>query len=170
MSTFTIETLKPGRVLDGHVHDLLGVPEPVWPYSTHPNSKQRLREWLKKNGVTISLPGQGRASDDCVVLVRGLRHAFAAVSENHALCLGVLLALSHGGRPENQDRAVLRCPRPTARVGALAFSPFPSSKDMGSVRTPGGVKGASRVHRSAAETLDGEDGRVMLVGEGKGLR
>ncbi len=26
MDSFTIKKFKPGRVLDGHVHDLLGVP------------------------------------------------------------------------------------------------------------------------------------------------
>lgn len=88
----TISKLHPGRVLDDHVHDVLGFPEPVWPYSTHPNARGRLREWLKGCGATVSLPGEGRASDDCVVLVRGFRHAFAAVTESHALCLGVLLA------------------------------------------------------------------------------
>ncbi len=100
MSTHTIKALRPGRVLDGHVHDALGWPEPVWPYSTHPNSKGRLRDWLKSRGATISLPGQGRASDDCVVLVRGFRESFEAVSENHALCLAVLLSryLTEHGR------------------------------------------------------------------------
>ena len=38
------------------------------------------------------MPGQGRAADDCVLLVRGFRESFEAVSENHALCLAVLLA------------------------------------------------------------------------------
>jgi hypothetical protein len=32
-NTHTIEKLQPGRVLDGYVHDVLGFPEPVWPYS-----------------------------------------------------------------------------------------------------------------------------------------
>jgi hypothetical protein len=91
MDTFTIKNFKPGRVLDGHVHDLLGVPEPVWPYSTHPNAKGRLRDWLKANQVELWLPGQARASDDCVILVNGFREVFEARSENHALCLAVLL-------------------------------------------------------------------------------
>lgn len=90
MSLQTIAKFQPGRVLDGHVHDVLGWPEPIWPYSTHPNAKGRLREWLKERRATVSLPGQGRASDDCVVLVAGFRHAFEAVTESHALCLGVL--------------------------------------------------------------------------------
>ena len=88
----TIKAFRPGRVLDGHVHDALGVPEPVWPYSTHPNARGRLRDWLKRQGATVSLPGAGRAADDCVLLVRGFRESFEALSENHALCLGVLLA------------------------------------------------------------------------------
>lgn len=99
MSTQTIQSFQPGRVLDGHVHDVLGFPEPVWPYSTHPKSKDRLREWLKSQAVTVFLAGEGRASDDCVVLVRGFRASFEAVSENHALCLAVLLArylMEHG--------------------------------------------------------------------------
>jgi hypothetical protein len=78
--------------LDGHVHDALGVPEPVWPYSTHPKAKGRLRDWLKSQGATVFLPGERRASDDCVVLLRGFRESFEAVSESHALCLAVLLA------------------------------------------------------------------------------
>jgi hypothetical protein len=99
MSTHTIKGFRPGRVLDGHVHDVLGFPEPVWPYSTHPKAKDRLRDWLKSKDVEIYLPGQARASDDCVILVRGLRQSFEAVSENHALCLAVLLAnylMEHG--------------------------------------------------------------------------
>lgn len=101
MDTFTIKTLRPGRILDGHVHDVLGlgeVEEP-WPYSIHPNASGRLRDWLKSKAVEIYLPGQAGASDDCVILVRGLRASFNAVSENHALCLAVLLAnylLEHG--------------------------------------------------------------------------
>ena len=87
MDSFTIRKFKPGRVLDGHVHDLLGVPEPVWPYSTHPNAKGRLRDWLKANQVEIWLPGQARASDDCVILVNDFREVFEAGNENHALCL-----------------------------------------------------------------------------------
>jgi hypothetical protein len=99
MSTLTIKKFQPCRVLDGHVHDVLGFPEPVWPYSTHLNAKGRLREWLKAHEVKVSLPGQDRASDDCVVLVRGFRESFEAVSENHALCLAVLLSsylMEHG--------------------------------------------------------------------------
>jgi hypothetical protein len=99
MSTFRIQEFKPGRVLDGHVHDVLGFPEPVWPYSSHPKAKDRLRDWLKSKDVEVYLPGQGRASDDCVILVRGLRESFEAVSENHALCLAVLMTkylLEHG--------------------------------------------------------------------------
>jgi len=94
MDTFTIKELKPGRILDGHVHDVLGFGEieEAWPYSIHPKARDRLREWLKSNSVEIYLPGQARASDDCVILVRGLRASFEAVSENHALCLAVLLA------------------------------------------------------------------------------
>ena len=98
---FTIKEFKPGRVLDGHVHDLLGVPEPVWPYSTHPNAKGRLRDWLKGNQVEIWLPGQARTSDDCVILVNGFRGAFEASNENHALCIAVLLTnylKKHGKR------------------------------------------------------------------------
>jgi hypothetical protein len=100
MDSFTIRRLQPGRVLDGHVHDVLGVPEPVWPYSTHPKAQGRLREWLKAQSVTIWLPGQARCSDDCVILVRGFRDSFSAVSESHALCLAVLSAhyLLHNGR------------------------------------------------------------------------
>lgn len=92
MDSLTIKKFKPGRVLDGHVHDLLGVPEPVWPYSTHPNAKGRLRDWLKANQVEMLLPGQARASDDCVILVNDFREVFEAASENHALCIAVLLA------------------------------------------------------------------------------
>jgi hypothetical protein len=92
MSRDTIRAFRAGRVLDGHVHDALGMPEPIWPYSTHPKSTPRLREWLKSESATVFLPGQSRASDDCVLLVRGFREAFDAVSENHALCLAVLLA------------------------------------------------------------------------------
>jgi hypothetical protein len=102
MSIDTIRGFRPGRVLDGHVHDVLGVPEPVWPYSTHPNAKGRLRDWLKSQRATVALPGQGRASDDCVVLAHGFRQSFDAVSENHALCLAVLLASylkAHGRHP-----------------------------------------------------------------------
>ena len=45
---------------------------------------------------------------------------------------------------------------------AFAFAPFPSYEDIGSARSPGAVKGARfvRVHRSEAETLDGEDDRI----------
>lgn len=91
MDSITLTKFKPGRVLDGHVHDLLAVAEPVWPYSTHPNAKGRLRDWLKANHVEIWLPGQARASDDCVILVNGFRGAFEALTENHALCIAVLL-------------------------------------------------------------------------------
>ena len=100
MNHFQIRELKPGRVLDGHVHDLLGVPEPVWPYSTHLNARARLKEWLKTHAVEIWMPGQACASDDCVIHVNGFRDSFEAVSENHALCLAVLLAdyLIHNGR------------------------------------------------------------------------
>jgi hypothetical protein len=92
MSTNTIKAFRPGRVLDGHVHDVLGVPEPVWPYSTHPRARERLREWLKMQKAQIWLAGEARASDDCAVSVRGFHESFNAVSENHALCLAVLLA------------------------------------------------------------------------------
>jgi hypothetical protein len=53
---------------------------------------------------------------------------------------------------------------------AFAFAPFPSYMKLALRRTPGAVKGAQflRVHRSAAETLDGEDDRITLVSEGKG--
>jgi hypothetical protein len=97
---FKIKTLKPGRVLDGHVHDVLGYMEPVWPYSTHRRARGRLREWLKGKGAKVSLPGEGRAADDCVVLLGEMRLSFEAVSENHALCLGVLLTcyLTEHGR------------------------------------------------------------------------
>ncbi len=100
IGTYTIKALRPGHALDSHVHDVLGVPEPVWPYSTHPKAQPRLREWLKSQGVSISMPGQDRASDHCVILFRGYREAFEAVSENHALCLTVLLCryLSQDGR------------------------------------------------------------------------
>jgi hypothetical protein len=91
MSRDTITALRPGRVLDGHVHDALGVPEPVWPYSTHPKAKERLKDWLKGQGATVFLPGERRAADDCVLLVGGFRERFDAVSENHAFCLAVLL-------------------------------------------------------------------------------
>jgi hypothetical protein len=92
MDSFTIRRLQPGRVLDGHVHDILGFPEPVWPYSTHPNAQGRLRDWLMAHAVTIWLPGQGHCSDDCVILVRGFRDSFSAVSESHALSIAVLSA------------------------------------------------------------------------------
>jgi hypothetical protein len=92
MDRRTIKKFQPGRVLDGHVHDALGVPEPVWPYSTHANARDRLRDWLKGKKATVYLPGERRASDDCVLLVYGFRESFEAVSENHALCLAVLLA------------------------------------------------------------------------------
>ena len=92
MSTFTIKGFRPGPVLDGHVHDVLGFPEPVWPYSTHPKAQIRLREWLKGNKSRVRLPGEARASDDCVVQVGGFRESFTAANENHALCLAVLLS------------------------------------------------------------------------------
>ena|SRR5579863_1349197 len=100
MDTFAIKDQKPGRVLDGHVHDVLGFPEPVWPYSTHINARVRLREWLKTNHVEIWLPGQACASDDCVIHAHGFRDEFVAISENHALCLAVLLTryLKDNGR------------------------------------------------------------------------
>jgi hypothetical protein len=91
MSTFAIKDQKPGRVLDGHVHDVLGFPEPVWPYSTHVKAQVRLREWLKAQQIEIWMPGQARASDDCVILFKDFREAFEALNENHALCLAVLL-------------------------------------------------------------------------------
>lgn len=89
---FSIKEMKPGRVLDGHVHDVLCVPEPVWPYSTHENARPRLREWLKTRNVQIFLPGQARACDDCVILWGEFRESFEAVNESHALCLAVLMA------------------------------------------------------------------------------
>ena len=91
MSTFTIKEFRPGRVLDGHVHDVLGFPEPVWPYSTHPKAQVRLREWLKAHQVEIWLPGQARACDDCVILFKDFRESFEALNENHVLCVAVLL-------------------------------------------------------------------------------
>src|SRR5262245_49405241 len=91
MDRWAIRKQKPGRVLDGHVHDILGVPEPVWPYSTHVKAQARLREWLKAHQVEIWLPGQARASDDCVIRFNDLREEFEALSENHALSLAVLL-------------------------------------------------------------------------------
>jgi hypothetical protein len=100
MSIPTLEGFRPGRVLDGHVHDVLGCPEPVWPYSTRVEAKERMREWLKGHNAKIWLPGEGRAADDCTIIVHGFSHKFTAVSENHALCLAVLLAhyLKHYGR------------------------------------------------------------------------
>jgi hypothetical protein len=92
MNTNTIKAFRAGRVLDGHVHDALGCSEPVWPYSTHPQARERLREWLKTQQVQIWMAGEARASDDCVITVRGFRESFDAVSENHALCIAVLLA------------------------------------------------------------------------------
>ena len=92
MDSITIRRLRPGRVLDGHVHDVLGFPEPVWPYSTHPNAKGRLRDWLKSKPVKLWLAGEGHASDDCILEIAGNRRvSFEAVNENHALCLAVLL-------------------------------------------------------------------------------
>ena len=100
-NTLTICKLQPGRVLDGHVHDVLGFPEPVWPYSTQVKAKGRLREWLKTNRVEIWLPGQVCGSDHCFIHANGLRDSFSALNENHALCLAVLVAqyLKHHGRP-----------------------------------------------------------------------
>lgn len=99
MDFSTIKRLRPGRVLDGHVHDALGVREPIWPYSTHPNARALLRDWLRVR-ATLWLPGQAHAGDDCILEVPGLpRQSFHAVSENHALCLAVLLtesSLRHG--------------------------------------------------------------------------
>lgn len=91
MDRSAIRNQKPGRALDGHVHDVLGVPEPVWPYSTHVKTQARLREWLKSHQVEMWSPGQACASDDCVIHVHGFREEFMAISENHALCLAVLL-------------------------------------------------------------------------------
>jgi hypothetical protein len=92
--------MRPGRVLDGYVHDVLGVPEPVWPYSTHVKAQVRLREWLKVNRVEIRLPGEVGCSDNCFVHVSGFRDSFPALNENHALCLAVLVAqyLKENGR------------------------------------------------------------------------
>lgn|ERR1700733_11776469 len=89
---FTIKKFKPGRVLDGHVHDLLGVPEPVWPYSTNEKAQVRLREWLAANRVEIRLPRWRRPDEDTFVHVGELTDRFSALSTNHALCLAVLLA------------------------------------------------------------------------------
>jgi hypothetical protein len=94
-------TLQPGRVLDGHVHDVLGFPEPVWPYSTHPKAQARLRDWLKLHRVEVTSPGQACGSDNCFVHVGGFRDSFAALNESHALCLAVLVARylqQHGRR------------------------------------------------------------------------
>jgi hypothetical protein len=102
MDGLTICRLMPGRVLDGHVHDLFEAEDPVWPYSTHPAARLRLRQWLQSHGVKLWLPGEGHAGDDCILEVPGLRcQSFDAISENHALCLAVLLAdyqLKHGRR------------------------------------------------------------------------
>jgi hypothetical protein len=99
-NTLAIEKLQPGRVLDGHVHDVLGFPEPIWPYSTHVKAQGRLREWLKAQRVEVTLPGQACSSDNCFVRVNGFRGSFEALNENHALCLAVLVAryLQENGR------------------------------------------------------------------------
>lgn len=92
MDVFTIRKFKPGSVLDGHVHDVLGLPEPVWPHSTHVAALPTLRAWLKERSVVLLLPGQVHAGDDCVLAVpKRPRASFEAVSESHALCLAVLL-------------------------------------------------------------------------------
>ena len=54
--------------------------------------------------------------------------------------------------------------------GAFAFSPFPSYLKSALRRTPGAVKGARcwRVHRSAAKTLDGEDGCISWQARERG--
>src|SRR6266700_2725374 len=100
LDSFAIRNLKPGRVLDGHVHDLLGLPEPVWPHSSHPAARPTLRAWLKEKSVMLLLPGEGHAGDDCLIAVPGRwRESFEALNESHALCLAVLLAdhsLKHG--------------------------------------------------------------------------
>ena len=104
MDGLTIRKMKPGRVLDGHLHDLLGMAEPVWPHSTHPNARPTLRAWLKEKSVLLLLPGEGHAGDGCILAVPGRsRESFVAVSESHALCLAVLLAdysIKHGQGPK----------------------------------------------------------------------
>jgi hypothetical protein len=92
MDSIRIKEFKPGRVLDGHVHDLLGVPEPVWPYSTHEKAQVRLREWLAAQKVEIRLPRWRRPNEDTFIHVGDLSDRFSSVSTNHALCLAVLLA------------------------------------------------------------------------------
>lgn len=50
-----------------------------------------MREWLKGRAV-VWLAGEGHAGDECLLEVTGFRRqAFKAGSENHALCLAVLL-------------------------------------------------------------------------------
>jgi hypothetical protein len=104
MDSSTIRKFKPGRVLDGHVHDVLGLPEPIWPHSTHPAALPTLRAWLKEKSVTLLLPGEAHAGDDCVLHVpKRARESFDAVSESHALCLAVLLAdcsIKYGQEPK----------------------------------------------------------------------
>jgi len=92
MDSITIKEFKPGRVLDGHVHDLLGVSDPVWPYSTHEKAQVRLREWLAAQQVEIKLPRWRRPHEDTFIHVGDLSDRFTSVSTSHALCLAVLLA------------------------------------------------------------------------------
>ncbi len=101
LDSLNIRKLQPGSVLDGHVHDVLGFPEPIWPYSTHPNAQGRLWEWLKSHSVQVWLPGRnGYPGDDCVIkFQRFPREHFHAASQPHALCLAVLLThylIQHG--------------------------------------------------------------------------
>jgi hypothetical protein len=116
MDSLTIRKFQPGSFLDGHVHDVLGFPEPVWPYSTHPNAAGRLREWLKSHNVKLWMPGtDGYPGDDCVVQFQTYpRQSFEAVSASHALCLAVLLAnyLDNFGihHPIGSDRGARRLP------------------------------------------------------------
>ncbi len=113
MDSFTIRKLKPGRVLDGHVHDLLGLSEPVWPHSTHPAARPTMRTWLKEKSVLLLLPGEAHAGDDCILVVpKRNRESFDAVSENHALCLAVLLA-DHSIKYDQE-------PKPFAFYGAYS--------------------------------------------------
>ena len=102
LDTFTIRKMRPGSVLDGHVHDVLGFPEPVWPYSTHPRAQVRLWEWLKLKQAQVWLPGKDEyPGDDCVMKFQSYpRQHFDAVSINHALCVALLLVdyLRHHGR------------------------------------------------------------------------
>src|SRR5262249_25620353 len=106
---FTIQNLTPGRVLDGHVHDVLGVSEPVWPYATHPNARARMREWLKSR-ASVWLAGEAHAGDDCIIEVRGRRRqSFMAGSENHALCLAILLTVHMQRNPDPPIGGSNRC-------------------------------------------------------------